>query len=78
MYVSLDKTTGELVLNLPKEVEEYKNDVSRDLMEEYAFEAINRDILEDMDTFIMNWFKKKGIELNDWFGFSDSLFIILG
>ena len=65
MYVSLDKTTGELVLNLPKEVEEYKNDVSRDLMEEYAFEAINRDILEDMDTFIMNWFKKKGIELND-------------
>lgn len=63
MYVSLDKTTGELVLSLPKDVEEYRSDVSRDLMEEYAFEAINKEILEDMDTFIINWFKGKGIDL---------------
>ena len=65
MYVSLDKTTGELVLNLPKDAEEYRNEVSRDLMEEYAFEAINKEVLEDMDTFIINWFKKKGIDLGD-------------
>ena len=63
MYVKLDTRTGELELNLPPHLKEYSPEVKSAIMDEFAFEPINKQALDEMDTFICRWFKDRGIEL---------------
>jgi hypothetical protein len=63
MYIELDKTTRELQLNLPDHLQEYNADVQSAVMEEFAFEPINLQVLGQMNLFICRWFEQKGIDL---------------
>ncbi|MBN1699178.1 MAG: hypothetical protein JW881_16785 [Spirochaetales bacterium] len=63
MFVTVDKRTGELEFRLPVSLEQYRNAVKRDIMEEFAFEAMNKATLERMNLFVLNWFEERNIEL---------------
>ena len=63
MYIEVEKETGQLALKLPNNLDDYRNEVSKDLMQEFAFESVNKQVLEEMNDFIINWFKERNIEL---------------
>ena len=63
MYVEHDDTTNDLSLKLPQDLTEYFSDLNNDLLDEYGFEPINKNTLQQMDVYIKNWFADKGIEL---------------
>lgn len=63
MYVTVDKKTGQLVLNIPASLAEHKAALEQALMDEYAFEALNAGVLTRMNEFVRSWFNRKGLEL---------------
>jgi hypothetical protein len=62
-YVTVDKESGELGLQLPNGYEKYTDEIRIVLSEEFAFEALTSMTLRNMNQFIINWFENKGITL---------------
>jgi hypothetical protein len=65
MIVTFNKETMELELNLPDELKEYSKDLYAELIDEYGFEPINKNSLEQMNVFVKEWFEKKGIAIDN-------------
>ncbi len=63
MYVTVDKKTGQLVLNLPAGMSEHKARLEKELMEEFAFEALNAGALARMNEYVHSWFARQGLEV---------------
>jgi hypothetical protein len=62
-YVEVDGNTGQISIILPTDLESHYSDLNHDFMEQYAYEELNRDTIANMNDFIINWFKDKGIVL---------------
>jgi hypothetical protein len=63
MYVAVDKKTGQLVLSLPARLAEYKAALEQELMDEFAFEALNAGVLARMNEYVRSWFTSRDVEL---------------
>ncbi|MBN2532173.1 MAG: hypothetical protein JXB88_04745 [Spirochaetales bacterium] len=64
MIVSLDKQTGDILINLPPQYENYEKDLKNALYDEFAFEPVNKSVLSRMNRFVAEWFEGKGVQLN--------------
>lgn len=63
MYIEVNPRTGDLEMNLPEQYREYSREVEQAVMDEFAFEALNRATLNRMNAFLLGWFQQKGITL---------------
>jgi hypothetical protein len=63
MYVSVDKKTGQLVLDLPAGLSGHKTALEKDLMDEFAFESLNQPVILRMNEYVRSWCEGKGLKL---------------
>jgi hypothetical protein len=61
MYVKL--INQELAIQLPPELKEHTNVLFNDINQEFGFEPLTNDTIKQMNTYVVNWFAQKGIEL---------------
>lgn len=62
-YVEFDHKTNSVLVSLPPEYEEYKAEVLNAMTQAFAYEAITVPVVEQMNTFIVEWFKNINITL---------------
>jgi hypothetical protein len=63
MIVSIDKKTGDLDISLPVGYEHYGQSLKKALYEEFAFEPLSKMVISQMNQFVENWFKEKGVDI---------------
>lgn len=63
MFIDIDRTTGDWQLNLPQSLTEHKHAAFNAVMDEFAFEAVNQQVLLRMNEYLRSWFAQKGITL---------------
>lgn len=65
MIVTIDKTTGDIEITLPDELNVFKNELHTALIDEFSFEPSSKNTITLMNQFVINWFTQKGITLSD-------------
>lgn len=65
MYVDYDNDINQLVLRIPPEHNSYFEELNFDLMDEYGYDSMNKETIKQMNNYIINWFRERGIELPD-------------
>jgi hypothetical protein len=60
MYVDYEKSSGRIVLKLPEQCRDYERELYSEL---YNTEAITTQVLIEMDRFVIEWFKTRGVPL---------------
>lgn len=65
MYVDYDSDINQLSLRIPPEYNNYFEELNFDLMDEFGYSSMTKNALKEMDDFIINWFRERGIELPD-------------
>lgn len=63
MFIEFIKETQELQLKLPVELQEYYSELNQQLMQEFAFEAINNETLSAMERYVVKWFQDREINI---------------
>lgn len=63
MYAHLDEYTNEFTIALPEKLNDYFSELSISLNNNFGFEPINKENIQIINQFIIDWFFEKGIEL---------------
>jgi hypothetical protein len=58
-FVSFDNVTGELTINIPPRFAKYKDELLRDLTQQYLYENPVGDVKDSIDQFISEWLSRK-------------------
>jgi hypothetical protein len=58
-YIVFDESDAEFVLTLPSEVEKFKKQIMKDILEQFSFEPRNEETRLKMNRFVAEWIKNQ-------------------
>ncbi|SIQ98244.1 hypothetical protein SAMN05920897_1214 [Alkalispirochaeta americana] len=61
MYVHYDETNGLFSLELPEDLKKHQAQAVAALQEEFAFETLGVEVLQEMNDFLSRWFSAQGL-----------------